>query len=65
MSEIHSDAQSFPVIITQPQTNTGGNYKLGSMQTSISSPTGLGYPQGLRGWSSGICGCGDDTSSCM
>ena len=27
-------------------------------------PTGLGYPQGLRGWSSGVCGCFEDIPSC-
>ena len=48
------------IISSQPQSfamPTTGEFHM-------TSPTGMGYPQGLRGWSSGLCGCADDVSSC-
>lgn len=38
------------VIVNQPLTS--------------SAPAGFGYAQGLRGWSTGLCGCAEDVSSC-
>ena len=47
------------VIMTQPQTAYA--YPGAAPQVA---PTGQGYPQGLRGWSTGLFGCFDDVTTC-
>ena len=47
-----SAQQHTTVVINQPQAG-------GPM-----APTGLGYPQGLRSWSTDLCGCFGDIYSC-
>ena len=44
--------QQQTVIMAQPQANP------------TQAPTGLGYPQGLRSWGTGLFGCFEDIGSC-
>ena len=45
--------QQSTVIVMQPQA-----------APSTQAPAGLGYPQGLRSWSTGLFGCFDDIGTC-
>ena len=48
--------QNTNVVVSQPQMQ--------QPVVTVQAPRGLGYPQGLRPWSTGFCGCFDDIPTC-